>query len=144
MKLKKISLACTAALVLGLAGCSKSESVTPATDDVNKTVSSAADAVAKTAEATKAEAVKAVDAAKTEVAKAADNSKAQELIDKAKSLVAENKFADASTVLQQLAGQSLSGEQQALVTSLKEQIQKVLAAKATDNAAGTVGNLLQK
>lgn len=144
MKLKKISLTLAAALGLALAGCSKSEPATPTAADANKAADSTADAVAKTAEAAKAQAAKAAEAANAEAAKAADNSKAQELIDKAKSLVAENKFADASSVLQQLGGQSLSGEQQKLVDGLKEQIQKALAAKATAAAAGAAGNLLKK
>lgn len=145
MKTNRISLTLAAALALGLASCGKNESVTTTTDDANKAAASAAAAAAKTPEAAKAEAAKAADAAKAEAAKAeaakaADNSKAQELIDKAKGLVAENKFADASSVLLQLARQSLSGEQQKLVDGLKEQIQKALAAKAV----GAAGNLLKK
>jgi hypothetical protein len=103
----------------------------------------AADA-AQAADAAKAEAAKTAEAAKAEAAKAADTGMAQGLIDKAKSLVAEGKFSDASSVLQQLAGQTLSGEQTTLVNTLKEQIQKALAAKAAENAAGSVGNLLKK
>jgi hypothetical protein len=76
--------------------------------------------------------------------KAADSAKTQGLIDKAKSLIAESKFSDASSVLQQLTGQTLSGDQAKLVDALKEQIQKALAAKATDNAAGAAGNLFKK
>jgi hypothetical protein len=153
------------ALALGLAGCSKSEPVTPTADDANKAAAATADAAAKTAEAAKAEAAKTAEAAKAEAAKAADvakaeaarvadaakadaaktsdNAKTQGLIDKAKSLVAESKFSDASSVVQQLAGLSLTSEQQKLVDGLKEQIQKALAAKATENAAGAAGNLLK-
>lgn len=158
MKHKTLLLTFIAALAFGLASCSKSEPLTTTADDANKAASSAADAAAKTAEAAKVEAAKtdqatkadaakvaeaakveaekADQAAKVEAAKAADNAKAQELIDKAKSLVAEGKFSDASSVLQQLTGLSLSSEQQKLVDSLKEQIQKALAAKAAENAAG--------
>ena len=99
---------------------------------------------ARVAEAAKAEAEKAAEAAKAEAAKAADNAKTQALIDNARSLVIEGKFSEAASVLQQLAGQTLSGDQTKLVESLKEQIQKALAAKATENAAGSVGNLLKK
>lgn len=99
---------------------------------------------AKTAETAKTEAAKTAEAAKTEAAKAADNARTQGLIDKAQSLVAEGKFSDASSVLQQLVGQSLSDDQQKLVDILKEQIQKALVAKATENAAGSAGNLLKK
>ena len=99
---------------------------------------------ARVADAAKAEAEKAAEAAKAEAAKAADNAKTQALIDNARSLVIEGKFSEAASVLQQLAGQTLSADQTKLVESLKEQIQKALAAKAADNAAGSVGNLLKK
>ena len=101
-----------------------------------KTAEAAKVEAAKADQAAKVEAAKAAEAAKVEAAKAADNAKAQELIDKAKNLVAEGKFSDASSVLQQLTGLSLTSEQQKLVDSLKEQIQKALAAKAAENAAG--------
>jgi hypothetical protein len=99
---------------------------------------------AKTAETAKAEVAKATEAAKVEAAKTADNARTQGLIDKAQSLIADGKFLDASSVLQQLGGQTLSGDQTKLVNGLKEQIQKALAAKAAENAAGSVGNLLKK
>jgi len=171
MKHKTLLLTLAAALAFGLAGCSKNETGTTATDDANKAANSAADAAAKTAEAAKVEAAKtdqatkaeaaktaeaakveaaktaeaakveaakADQAAKVEAAKAADNAKAQELIDKAKNLVAEAKFSDASSVLQQLTGLSLTDEQTKLVAGLKEQIQKALAAKAAADAAGAI------
>jgi len=151
MKLDKIYVTLAAALALGLASCSKNEPATPTAEDANKAVISAADTAAKTADAAKAEAEKAADAAKGEAAKVeaakadtAESATIQGFIDKAKSLVAEGKYADASTVLQQLAGKTLSAEQTTLVASLKEQIEKALAAKATENAAGTAGNLLKK
>ena len=94
-------------------------------------------------EAARVEAAKD-EAAKAAAAKAADNAKAQGLIDKVKSLIAEGKFTEASSVLQQLAGQSLSSDQAKLVDGLKEQIQKALVAKATADAAGSAGNLLKR
>jgi peptidoglycan hydrolase-like protein with peptidoglycan-binding domain len=78
-----------------------------------------------------------------EATNAVDTSKVQALIDKAKSLVAETHFTDASSVLQQLTGQSLTDEQQKLVDGLKDQIQKALAAKAAGDAAGAAGGLLK-
>ena len=66
------------------------------------------------------------------------------MIDKAKNLVADGKFSDATTVLQQLTGLSLTVEQQKLVDGLKDQIQKALAAKAAADAAGAAGNLLKQ
>jgi hypothetical protein len=109
-----------------------------------KTAEAAKVEAAKTAEAAKVEAAKADQAAKTEAAKAADNAKAQGLIDKAKNLVAEGKFSDASSTLQQLTGLSLTDVQQKLVDGLKDQIQKALAAKAAGDAAGAAGNLLKQ
>ena len=94
-------------------------------------------------EAARVEAAKD-EAAKVAAAKAADNAKVQGLIDKVKSLIAEGKFTDASSALQQLAGQSLSSDQAKLVDGLKEQIQNALVAKAAENAAGSAGNLLKR
>ena len=144
MKQKTLLLTLAAVFALGLAGCSKNESVTPAADDANKAASSAADAAAKTAEAAKVEAAKTDQATKAEAAKVAEAAKAQGLIDKAKSLVAEGKLSDASTALQQLTGLSLTDEQKKLVDGLKDQIQKALAAKAAAGAAGAAGGLLRQ
>jgi len=77
-------------------------------------------------------------------ATAAGTSKAQEWIDKAKSLVAQTKYSEAASVLQQLSSLKLTDEQQKLVDTLKEQIQKALASKATGEGASAVGNLLKK
>jgi colicin import membrane protein len=159
MKNKIMFLTLTAALACGLAGCSKNESGTTAIDDANKAAAdddaaaktaeaakveatkiaeaTKADA-AKTAEAAKVEAAKVAEAAKVEAAKAADNAQAQGLIDKAKNYIAEGKFSDASSALQQLTGLSLTDEQVKLVDDLKEQIQKALAAKAAADAAGSL------
>jgi len=106
--------------------------------EAEKATTAAKAEAARTADVAKAE------AAKVEAAKAADSAKTQGLIVKATSLVAEGKFADASSALQKLAGQSLSGDQQKLVDNLKEQVQKALAAQAAANAANSVGNLLKK
>ena len=95
-------------------------------------------------EAARVEAARVADAAKIEAARAADNAKSQGFIDKAKGLIAEGKLSDASTVLQQLAGLSLSSDQQKIVDALKEQMQKALVAKATEKAVGSVGDLLKK
>lgn len=155
MKLKQVRLTFVAALALGLAGCDKTEPTSPTAEEANKTAVSAAEATAKTVESAKfeatkvadtakAEAAKVAEAAKTEAAKAADYAKSQGLIDKAKGLIAEGKFTEASTMLQQLAGQTLNADQTKLVASLKEQIQKALAAKATADAAGALGGFPKK
>lgn len=139
MKHKTLLLTLAAAFAFGLVGCNKNEPTTTATDDANKAASSDAAAQATNAatEVTNA-AVQATNAAAT--MNAADNGKVQELIDTAKGLVADGKFSDASSLLQQLAGQSLTDVQQKLVDDLKDQIQKALAAKA----AGAAGNLLKQ
>jgi hypothetical protein len=109
-----------------------------------KTSEAARAEAAKTTEAAKAQAVRTADAAKAEAVKAADTSRTQGLIDKVRTLVAEGKFSDASSVVQQLSGQPLSAGQTKLVDGLKEEIQKALTAKAAENAAANVGNLLNK
>jgi hypothetical protein len=101
-----------------------------------KTAEAAKAEAAKVADAAKVEAAKTAEAAKTEAAKTADNAKTLGLIERAKGLIADGKFADASSALQQLTGQTLSADQTKLVESLKEQIQKALAAKAASGAAG--------
>lgn len=144
------SILCTcslAALAFSLAGCSKQDSTSaPTAEDAQKAAAPVADTLKQTADSAKAAGETAVsDATKqAQDAAATTTSKAQEWIDKAKSLVAENKLSEASSVLQQLAGQPLTAEQQKLVDSLKEQIQKALAAKATGEGASAVGNLLKK
>lgn len=99
---------------------------------------------ATAAEAAKVEAAKAAEAAKAEAAKVADSARIQGLIDNARGLVAEGKYTEAASALQQLAGQVLTADQKTLVESLKQQIQKALAAQAAEKAAGSVGNLLKK
>jgi hypothetical protein len=134
MKHKTLLLTLAAALALGLAGCGKNETGTTAADNANM----AADTTAVAATTAVAEATNAA-----ATMNAADNSQVQELIDKAKSFIAETNFSDASSTLQQLAGQSLTDEQQKIVDGLKDQIQKALAAKAAGDAAGAAGGLLK-
>jgi colicin import membrane protein len=110
---------------------------------VEKAAEAAKVEAAKAAEAAKVEAAKADQAAKVEAAKVADNAKAQGLIDQAKTLIAEGKFSDASSMLQQLTGLSLTDAQTKLVASLKDQIQKAMAAKAAADATSAAGNLLK-
>jgi len=83
-------------------------------------------------------------AAQSQVATAA--AQAQGLIDQARKCLGENKWSEALAVLNQLANQTLTTDQQALVQGLKEQAQKAseaaAKAKATDEAAKAVGGLL--
>lgn len=149
MKTQKtlITLGLVAALTF-IAGCgSKNESQT---SDAAKDASTKADSVAteagKAIEAAKPAAEQAVkDARVTTTAAASDASaKANALIDQAKSLMGESKYSEALNTLQQVSSLKLTPEQEKLVASLKDQIQKAMAAKATTDGAGAVGNLLKK
>ena len=136
---------CAAALLLS--ACGKKDATAPvATSDSQKSAASVvddvkkqADSVAASAKATAADAVKEVEAAKESAANSV-----QAAIDKAKNLIAETKYEDASRLLQQLAAQTLTPDQQKLVDGLRAQIQKALSAKATSDVTGAAGNLLKK
>jgi hypothetical protein len=152
MKLEQFLLPVAAAFAFSLAGCGKQDTTAttedmqktapPVAQDAQKAAAPAADAMKQTTDSAKA----AAETVAAEAPKAADvaTGNVQEWIDKAKNLVAENKFSEAASVLQQLAGQPLTAEQQKLVDGLKEQIQKALETKATGEGASAVGNLLKK
>ena len=146
MKLEKNICTLAAVLALGLAGCSKQDSGTPTAADAQKTTGAATDALQKAADTAPTEAAKLADSAKAAAGKATaeTSSKSQELIDKAKSLVAGSKYQEALTTLQQLSSAKLTPEQQKLVDDLKAQIQKMMGAssKTTSDAAGAASGLL--
>lgn len=117
------------------------KAVDTAVSDTTKAVSDAAsqakDAVQKAAGDVKDAAQKA--AADTG---AASQAKVQGVVDKVKSLIAENKYKDALATLQEgLKGLQLTPEQQKLVDSLKDQIQKAIASSGVKDAAKSVGDL---
>ena len=89
---------------------------------------------------------KAVTETKAAVTPAANGTaaKVNGVIDQAKALIGQNKYTEALTTLQGLAGTTLSADQDKIVAGLKEQIQKAMAAKATTEATGAIGNLLKK
>jgi hypothetical protein len=100
-----------------------------------------------------AEPAKPVDAAQSATTAVADQAttqakaaeqQAQGLIDRAKGYITDEKYQDALTTLNQLAGSKLTAEQQKLVDSLKAQIQSALAKTATKDAASTLGGALGK
>jgi hypothetical protein len=66
----------------------------------------------------------------------------QTLIDRAKSLVGDQKYSDALNTLSQLSNVKLTPEQQALVDSLKSQIQTALAKAGASDAASALGGVL--
>lgn len=114
-----------------------------ATNAMGSGVKSAATEVNKAVDATKSAAQTAAQNATTAAnSVAADASaKVATLIDQAKTLVGQGKFQDAITALQQLQGLKLTDEQQKVVTSLKEQIQKAITAATTEGAAGAATGL---
>jgi len=69
-------------------------------------------------------------------------SKVQALIESAKTLSGQSKWADVLKVLAQLAGEKLSPAQQTAVDSLQTQAKAAVAQKATADAGSALGGLL--
>lgn len=146
MKYKLIisSLSMSAALVM-LAGCSKEETpAPPATPEAPKAAQSLPADAAKAVDAVKDTAKQTADQATAQVKAAQDQAQqqAQGLIDRAKSLVADQKYQDALSSLGQLSSLKLTADQQKMVDDLKAKIQAALAkATATDPASALGGAL---
>ena len=77
---------------------------------------------------------------------AVGSAKAQELIDSARKLVGEGKFQDAQAKLKAIGSEKLSVNQQAIVDTLKVQIENALGAtsKAATDASAASGGLIKK
>jgi hypothetical protein len=106
------------------------EAAKAAAEQVKTTATAAAEQTAKTV------------TSQAQTAVAAANTQIQGLIDKAKGLLAEQKYQDALNTLQQLTTFKLSDEQQKLVDGLKAQIQTAMAKATGTNAASALGNIL--
>jgi hypothetical protein len=147
------------------AGCEKKEATPPTQEPPKAAASQPADTNAVTnlqQEADKAaakvqeQATQAVDTLKKETNSALNSltdktnaslsmaDSATKVIEAAKKLTDENKYDEALKMLGTLTSNKLTPDQQKMVDSLKEQIQKAMAAKATDSATKAVGDLLKK
>lgn len=137
-----ISLGVAAALTF-ITGCDSSSKsqVDTTTKDAGKATESVATGVGKAVEGAKPAVEKAMtDAKNTATAAASEASaKAGTIIDQAKALVGQNKYTEALSSLQQLSSLKLTPEQEKIVASLKEQIQKAMST----NGAKAAGSLLK-
>jgi hypothetical protein len=95
-----------------------------------------------------AEVQKQVEAVKPAAQQAASSvaSEAQSMIDKAKSLIADNKYSEAMDLLKRLSSMELTPEQKKLVDDLMAQVQNAMAgaaaSEATKKARDAVGGML--
>ncbi|HOX56719.1 MAG TPA: hypothetical protein P5205_10615 [Candidatus Paceibacterota bacterium] len=154
MKIKHALLGVTAGAALILAsGCSKEEApvgetpqsaVEPATasDAVKAVTESAGQAVSDAQQTAQTAATQAV--AEAAGAVSAASAQVQALIDKAKSLVNNQKYQEALNTVQQLGNlkASLTPEQQKAVDGLVAQIQAGIAKAAGPDAASALGGAL--
>jgi hypothetical protein len=139
MKIKSIIAGIVmCAAVAAVNGCKQE----PAASDVQppKTNAGMASEAATTVDAAKSAVKEGTDQAAAQV-KAAEP-QAQGLIDRAKALVSEQKYPEALSSLNQLAGTKLTAEQQKLVDDLKAQIQSALAKATGSDAASALGGAL--
>jgi hypothetical protein len=163
-KSRLIGCAASAILALGVGCGSKETSSVPAPKEAPAASREAGNAASQAGESAK----KAIDqvqgdaskvasqagetaaAAKQSLAAGSDEmlAKASAIIESAKKLTGENKWAEALKALEQLANYKLTPEQQTLVDGLKKQINAALQQAATQKAAGEAGkalnNLLKK
>jgi len=135
--------------LMAATGCGKTESPpAPPASGTNPPSAGTVQMIVDTAQAQTEVVTKKVEDATAAAQAQADvaSAKVQGLIDQARTYLAENKTSEALALLNQLSGQKLSTEQQSLVQTLKDQVQKAIEgaakAKATDEATKAVGGLL--
>jgi hypothetical protein len=122
-----------------LTACSKQESQPP--------TSAPPSPAAETPKAA-AEIQKQTEAAQSTAQQAAGSaaSTAQSMIDKAKALIADNKYSEAMDLLKRLSSMQLTPEQKKLVDDLMAQAQQAMpgaaAAEATQKAKNAIGGML--
>ena len=163
VKLFKLAACIVLAVVTG---CTKEQPAADTQSQGTKTTETIKTDAANAAATVKTEATQAVEAVKTEATKAVDSVKttgpqagdqaaaqlqatpspaqqeAQGLIEKAKSLIGEQKYQEAMGSLNQLTKFQLTPDQQKLVDSLKEKIESALAKATTSDAASALGGAL--
>ncbi len=149
MKATIIGATCAALLAIGLAsGCSKSDPSAPAASDaVDSTKKAIGDAVTKDKAAEVKDVTrKTIEDVKqqvTDVAAAAD-AQVKNTVERARNLITEKKYSEAlNLVKDKLSGLKLTAEQQKLVESLKEQIQKAISGQGATDATKTASDLLK-
>jgi len=154
-KIIKSAFAVGAGLVL-MTGCEKQEATPPAQEPLKTETTQMGAAVTQAVAQAREQSTQAVETLKKEnnsllnsltektnaVSSITDS--ATKVIEAARKLTGENKYDEALKMLGTLAYDKLTPDQQKLVDSLKEQIQKAMAAKATDSATKAVGDLLKK
>ena len=126
MKTSNLILSLTLTLAVGLlAGCGKTptDNATPGSGGGNAATGAG----------------KAIDAAVVDATE-----KANALIEQAKNLIGQSKYSDALNILQQLSGMKLTPEQEQLVASLKDQIQKAMTGKTAMALPGAPTKLAPK
>ena len=147
----QVILALGAASVL-LAGCGRKDTETsspqrelpkaPASSTTAGEPAKALDAAKAQVSTATATATAAVQVVRGEVDAAA--AKAQGLIDQAKTLVSEKKWAEALKLLSSLSQQNLTAEQQGVVQKLQEQAQQGAASSVKTGAETEAANAVNK